>query len=41
VKRTGNDRPPPCRGIIPPLKLAGANDMREHSGSEDAAKKQN
>jgi hypothetical protein len=41
VKRAGNDSPPSCRWIIPPLELAGANDMREHCGSEDAAKKQN
>jgi hypothetical protein len=41
VKRAGNDGPPFCRRIIPPLELAGGNDMREHSGSEDAAKEQN
>lgn len=40
MKRTGNDSPPSRRRIIPSLELTGANDMREHSGSDDAAKEQ-
>ena len=41
MKRAGNDSPPSCRRIIPPLEFAGGNDVREHGGSEDAAKEQN
>ena len=41
VKGAGNDGPPSCRRIIPPPELAGAHEMREHGGSEDADHEQN
>ena len=41
MKRASNDGPPSCSRIISSRELAGAHDMGEHSGGEDAGEEHN